>query len=153
MARQADKPTETENLSTTNHYRTFSHGRGWLYALIALVILVIVFAAGAAIGNFHRNGLRGGFYGKRGIGLVGPRRGMGGLGGGNRSTQNRVAGVVTSVNGNSFTVAGNGATTDVTTSSSTQYRDGDSVKQNDTVVVYGNLSNNTFNATQVVINP
>src|SRR5579862_6639659 len=151
MARQADKPTETQT-APVNHYSTFSNGRGWLYGLIGLVVLVMVFIAGAAVAN-HRGVIGGGLYGKRGVSLIGPRRGMGGLGGGIYSAQNRIEGVVTSVNGSSFTVAGNGSTTDVTTSSSTQYQGGDTVKQNDTVVVYGSLSNNTFTATQVAINP
>lgn len=151
MARQVDAPTEKET-APSNHYTTFSNGRGWLYGLAGLVILVIVFIAGAAVGN-HRNIARGVFYGNQGAGVIGPRRAMGGLGRGLYSTQNRISGVVTSVNGSTFTVAGNGSTTTVTTSSSTQYQGGNSVMQNDSVLVYGTLSNNTFNAAQIVINP
>ena len=91
----------------------------------------------------------GGDFGPREHGFM-----MGGYGAGTSANgQTRQSGVATVVSGNSFTLAGNGATTKVTTSSSTQYQGGDQVKANDTVIVWGNLSSDTLSATQIVINP
>ncbi len=68
-------------------------------------------------------------------------------------SQDRLNGVVTAVNGTSFTVAGHGATNQVATSSSTQYTNGDQVKVNDSVIVSGTRSNGSLQASQIVINP
>ena len=85
------------------------------------------------------------------------RRGLGGDGFDSNVTvdgQTRLSGVVTSVSGSGFTVAGHGVTTNVTTNSSTQYRNGSSqVKQNDSVLVLGTDSNGTITASQIIINP
>src|SRR4051812_16005669 len=128
MARQADKPVETQ--TGPNHYSTFNNNRGWLYGLAGLVVLILVFMAGAGIAN-HRHGEMGFKYG-------GVARAPGGFGGGRRfggagqgtvtiNGQTRTSGVVTSVNGSSFTLAGHGSTTNVTTSGSTQYQGGNQV--------------------------
>ncbi len=146
-----DKPAKTDSWST----RQVPHS--WLYGLGGLLILLIVFAAGMGVAH-HRtlarqNNIMVGSGLARGFGTR--QRGMM-FGGGqqvNTDNQSRLNGVVTSVNGNSFTLAGGGTTNTVTTSSSTQYQGGSQVKQNDTVVVLGAISNGSFNATQVVINP
>lgn len=142
-----------------NQFSTMRQNNGWLAGLLALIAMALIFMAGVSIADYHRGmvyksgnivsgpGLAGGF---------GERRFMMGGGFGSNGTvngQSRDEGVVTSVSGNNFTLAGNGATTNVATNSSTQYQGGNSVKQNDTVVVFGTESNGTLTATQIVINP
>jgi hypothetical protein len=63
------------------------------------------------------------------------------------------SGVVTAVSGANFTIAGNGASTSVTTSSSTEYQGGNTVKANDSVIVEGTKTGDTIAATRVIINP
>lgn len=163
MARQTDQSEDKQITSTTknNWYNSQTGGRGMLYGAGAVIVLIIVFLLGAAVTN-HRVNRVGGFFG--GPGMVSKRIGIGGergfmRAGGfdgsitNGNGQTRTSGVVTSVNGSSFTLAGNGSTTNVTTSSSTQYQDGNSVAQNDTVIVLGTKSGDTLNATSIVINP
>lgn len=160
MARQANKPTEEPAAAPApgNYFSSGAPGRGWLYGLLAAVILIIVFLAGAAAANHRHRGMvfktanmMGGPGGEFGLG----RHRLGGGFGGNVTIngQTRVSGVVTSVNGNNFTVAGHGSTTNVTTNSSTQYQDGNQVKQNDSVIVWGTDSSGTLSASQIVINP
>lgn len=63
-----------------------------------------------------------------------------------------VHGVVTAVNGDSFTVAGNGTSKVVKTNSSTVYNNsGNKVAVNDTVSVMGTTNGETFTATRVYI--
>lgn len=147
--------TETKPQSSSSRY--FKPEHGWLYGLLVLIVGVLIFIAGMAVANHHnyRTGFFGGGYN---VGMFGRHGGMMGLRSGLDGTttingQTRIKGVVTSVNGSSFTIAGNGSTTNVTTSSSTQYQGGNQVKQNDTVTVFGTTSNNTLSATEVVINP
>lgn len=88
-----------------------------------------------------------------GGGIVRQTRSLGRFGIAGSNSQDTARGVITSVNGTNFTVAGNGSTQQVSTSSSTQYQGGDQVKVNDSVVAYGTTNNGTLSATQVVINP
>lgn len=137
--------------TATRRTNTVAVSRNWLYGLVGLLVLAIVFMAGVGIAN-HR-GFNNVGPGKRFGMAMGPRRNgifRQGIG---ASQGNRISGVVTSVNGGDFTIAGNGSTTNVTTSSSTQYQNGNSVKQNDTVVVFGTTTNGTITATEVAINP
>lgn len=67
--------------------------------------------------------------------------------------QNLLRGVVTAVNGDSFTLAGNGATNTVQTTSKTTYSGGDKVSVNDTAAVAGTTNNGTFTATAIRVNP
>lgn len=64
-----------------------------------------------------------------------------------------VEGVVTAANTAALTVAGNGTTSTVSTTSSTQYQGGSQAAVNDTVIVTGTTTNGTFTATKIVINP
>ena len=132
--------------------------RGWLYGVLTVIVLILVFMFGAAAQRHHSSRefmvTGGGFK----TSFIGPgRMHEQGFGfGGDTQTANgesRLNGVVTSVSGANFTVAGNGATNNVTTNSSTQYQGGNQVKQNDTVIVRGTSSNGTITATQIVINP
>ena len=141
-----------------NHYGAITRNHGWLYGLVGLIILLLVFMAGLGIANHDRWGRNVNFVSKSSA-MPLERHGrfmMGDGGFGNNTTingQSRDEGVVTSVSGSSFTLAGHGATTSVTTNSSTQYQGGNTVKQNDTVVVWGTESNGTLTATAVSINP
>lgn len=68
------------------------------------------------------------------------------------STISRLTGVVTQVNGDSFTIAGNGTTKTIKTNSDTSYNTADKkVSVNDSVIVAGTDSNGTFTATTVNI--
>ncbi len=123
-------------------------------AALAAVALAGVFAIGAVAGQSHR--LAGIHLAGR-VGIMGP-----GMMEYQRpvsadrewyANQNRIEGVVTAVNGSILTIAGNGATNDVTTNSSTRYIGSSQPKVDDTVVVDGTISGGTFTATQIVVNP
>lgn len=152
MAKEVETETKTNRMSTMN----VSHG--WLYGVLGVLIILVVFMAGMGIARHRQVARTGGFLSGPGSAKIGMRqRGFrtgGGFGGGaNSNGQSRTSGVVTAVNGSDFTLAGNGSTTNVTTNSSTQYQDGNQVKQNDTVIVFGTTANNTLTATSVIINP
>lgn len=65
----------------------------------------------------------------------------------------QVDGVVTTVNGNTLTVAGNGTTTSVDVGGSTTYSGATSALVNDTVVATGTFSGNVLDATAISVNP
>ena len=68
------------------------------------------------------------------------------------TTVTRLTGVVTQVNGDSFTIAGNGTTKTIKTNADTSYSTADKkVSVNDSVIVTGTDSNGTFTATTVNI--
>jgi hypothetical protein len=160
MARRPTKTTQDDgapaaqtNTVSTTRPSAFNH-HGWLTGLLIAIVVLLIFMAGMAVSN-HRNGVV--FGPSKAIrtqaGGFGPRH-SGGFGGRTADNgQTRAAGVVTSVDGSSFTLAGNGSTTNVTTSGSTQYKDGNQVKQNDSVIVWGTESNGIISAAQIVINP
>lgn len=86
------------------------------------------------------------------------RGGMRGGGGmmGDRDTissdSTRVSGVVTAINGSTLTVAGNGTTKQVTTNDSTTYYGAaQPVKVNDSIMITGTTSGDTFTAGRIVI--
>lgn len=146
-----DNKTEVDNSKNR-----FTSGQGWLYGLLALVVLVLVFIAGLAVANNRVGPYHRAYFDDGGVGMM-QHRGMNGFGmlGSNftKNGQTRASGVVTSVNGSNFTIASSGATQKITTSDSTQYQGGNTVKQNDTVIVWGTESNDTIKADTVVINP
>jgi hypothetical protein len=149
MAKEVVTETKPTRVSAVN----INHS--WLYGLVGILILLVVFMAGVGAANHHNrmvrpSGAMAGGFSKR---IFGGERGFRADGGQLSNVGNSTRGVVTAVNGASFTLAGNGATTNVTTNSSTQYQDGNTVKQNDTVIVFGTTTNNTLTATQVIINP
>jgi hypothetical protein len=160
MAKQPAENAEPKDTKPASaNYSTFHNSRVWLYGLLGLFILIIVFAAGVGAANHHQQqqmlnkpsgfGIR--FVGDRPFGRPGGFDNSDGITTSNGQT--RTAGVVTNVNGSSFTLAGHGATINVMTSTSTEYQGGNQVKQNDSVIVLGSNNNGTINATQVVINP
>ncbi len=117
--------------------------------LVAFAVALVVFVVGAAIGHVSdRFGMmRAGVDGRFGV------RSQMFTGGVQYSNQLQIEGVVSNVNGSTLTVAGNGATNSVVTNGSTQYTGSSQPKVNDTVVATGSLSNGTFTATQITINP
>lgn len=135
-------------------YSTAPARRGWWIVISSVVILILAAAALAAAAAYRVSG--GGHGASRPLGIE--RRiiagGLSGLQKGAAANgQTRKLGVVTAVNGSNFTLAANGKTTQVTTSSSTQYRGGSQVKVDDTVIATGNTSGGTLDASRVNINP
>lgn len=134
------------NVNITN-----DKNKGLIIGAAAIVALVMVFGVGLGAGRMSWR-----MQDRPGIKMMDRRGGMmpSGWGqGGISSNQARLSGVVTAVNGSSFTLAGGGVTNSVTTNSSTQWDGADSVKVNDSALVFGTTSNGTFTATQVVVNP
>lgn len=129
------------------------------YGVLAVVgiAIVLAFTAGMILEHSSRGrqairpmGVGGFVMGERG--QAGPHGFSRRL---NSSDENlsHISGVVTTVNGSTFTVAGHGTTNSVQTTSSTQFTGGDKVAVNDSVLVSGSTANGTFTATQVAINP
>jgi hypothetical protein len=141
-----------------NHDHDHSHHYRWHHPLLiaagATVVLVLLVATAAV----HRE-MQTGFgpkpymMGARGVdaGVPNTQVTYGSRIGG--SNQSRLEGVVTKVDGGTLTIAGGGATNTVQTSGSTQYTNATAAKVNDTVIVAGTISNSTFTATQIVVNP
>lgn len=124
----------------------------WVIGAAGIVVLVLVFAAGYSTAQ-RKNNRRSPVGSMIGSSYGYSRRFGRGFGGHfDMNSANRVSGVVTSVNGNNFTIAGNGSTATVVTNNSTQYTGGNQVKVNDSVLVFGTSNNGTFTATQVIIN-
>jgi hypothetical protein len=89
--------------------------------------------------RFDRDGMRGGG------GMMGDRDAI-------SSDSTRVSGVVTAINGSTLTVAGNGTTKQVTTNDSTTYYGAaQPVKVNDSIMITGTTSGDTFTAGRIVI--
>lgn len=128
----------------------FGSGFKVLMAVLAVLFLMFVtFAAGAAMGAFAGYSNWGNGYNHMGGLSRWDHMGMGDFG----SSKDRARGVVTSVSGNRFTLAGHGSATTVQTDSSTKYDGGNQVKVNDTVIVVGTTKNNVLNADFIDINP
>lgn len=130
---------------------SFSNGLKIFLAVVAVLFLMFVtFAAGAAMGAFAGysdwgSGHRHMMDGKYGYSHM--------RSGDFWDSKDMARGTVTSAKGGEFVVAGHGSTTTVKTDSSTEYRGGNEVKTNDTVVVWGQDSDGTLKADTVVINP
>lgn len=122
--------------------------------LAAILAIVVIFLLGALVDhtvNYNRNHraavITAGFVGGGGMGF----RQREFIGQAVTTNQIEVGGVVTAVNGQSFTLAGNGTTNTVQTNSSTQFVGASKVSVNDSVVAVGTTNNDTFMATQVVV--
>lgn len=149
-------PKDNETNNSTNKLSQERPGSSWLFGLVGLAALALIFIAGMSFADNHkmhnRLPLGGAGFAHMGDQRHGGERG--GLGGTmTKNGETRTSGVVTTVSGSNFTLAGSGSTTQVSTSSSTQYHGGNSVKQNDSVIVIGTKSGDTLNATNVAINP
>jgi len=149
-------PKTTETRTTKDDNPTEIHNvrdrRSWI--IPTLLGLIAIFLLGLLAQGAHREGRFGDDMVGKGFQTMRAPRNGGMMGGSRYNTgQSSIRGVVTAVNGSTFTVAGNGATNDVETTSSTQYRNGSQVKVNDSVVAFGSTNSGKFTATQVVINP
>jgi hypothetical protein len=135
-------------------------GKLWITgAIVILVIIILALIGGMFVSNNERQGFdnRGGmtFYGYR----TGPRMEGGSFffsssdsNGTTINTTSAVSGVVTSVNGSSFDVGGGGSKITVNTNGSTAWNTTDKkVSVNDSVLVYGTVSDNKLTATSVQI--
>ncbi|MEI6237107.1 MAG: DUF5666 domain-containing protein [Candidatus Saccharibacteria bacterium] len=127
----------------------------WVLGGLAIFIFAFVFIGCFGLVAYNRN-----HSDNIGVGKIGfmndsrPRFEHRRLMGGGDMTENNqivVNGVVTTINGQSFTIAGNGTTNTVQTNSSTQYSGSTKVSVNDSVTVSGSTNNSVFTATQVVI--
>lgn len=156
MARQTVNSAE-KITAGPQWYNTAPVRRGWWLALGSVIILILAVAALAAAAAYRVSSGNG--QGPLRAFGVESRLKSGELGGLSQSSssapngETRKTGVITAVSGDSFTLAGNGTTTQVTTSSSTQYRGGNQVKVDDTVVVRGTISNDTMAASRISIIP
>jgi hypothetical protein len=124
-----------------------------LGAIIVILVLLVVFLGGLAAGHYSDNSAPAGAHQRFMDNRANGPASHGGLRGLMGDNQNVVTGAVVSVSGDSFTVAGGGTTTQVKTTSSTQFRGANSVKTNDTVVAVGTKDGDTLNATRVAVNP
>lgn len=147
MSKEVVNETKPRRVSTVN----VNHS--WLYGVVGVLALLVIFMAGVGAASHHNQMVQSGFmtgdFGQH----MGGERGLRAFGGPDDNAGDATHGVVTAVNGSNFMIAGNGATTNVTTNSSTQYQGGNTVKQNDSVLIFGTTANNTLTATRVIINP
>lgn len=156
-----NKPTEQAAPTTQpaiTHRSTFrQHPIRWALAGLALFLLLLGLLALSALARLlHRaeqqsgiSGSPGGYgYQRTEDGHSMMRRGQAAP----STDSTRVIGVVTQVNADSFTVAGNGTTKTVKTNGSTVYNTaGNKVAVNDSVSVIGVTSGDSFTATRVMV--
>lgn len=144
-----DKPAlEAPKAESTNPLNP-SWRNPWVIIVAAFLLLVLV-GFGSVV---HRvASADGSFVAKRQVimapGGPGMVRGDWSLPAGGSELQ----GVVTAVNGDKLTIAGDGKTSTVTTTSSTQYLGASSAAVNDTVGVTGTSANGVLTATQIAVN-
>jgi len=151
-----DKKTNGNNkkMEVLKDYKNNRSGKWLGIVIVAIVVAGGLFIMGAVADhamNFNRERGQaimagGGFL--RGGNDFGRRPAMGQT---LNTNQVQISGVVTAVNGQSFTVAGNGSTNTVQTNSDTQYVNGSKVSVNDSVMVVGTTNGGTFTAAQVAI--
>lgn len=163
MTEEAEVKKELSKKPTTDSNTVISNKRRyWLAGGVAAMVLTLLIGVlignvitirrpgGLTLARFSGNEITApikGFSGGRGMAM-----GVPDVEERNKANYQRIRGVVTAVSGDTFTVAGNGATNSVKTDSSTEYIGGDSVKVNDTVLVLGTTSESTFTASKVYIN-
>jgi len=153
---EKEEPVKEKMPKTSEHslHRLHASWRNpWVILATVLVAAFILFSVGSA--HLTKTfAVRTGFgSGKPGMMTRGfSRRDGGGLYNSN-SSGTRIEGVVTAANGNTLTVAGDGTTHSVVTSSSTTYTNGSSAAVDDTVVAIGSTSGGSFTATNVIVNP
>jgi len=149
------KKVETPDTPKASEVSAKGHHRDKRVALLVCGAALLVFA-GLAAGiwmhvdrvNDRRDAIIG-MMGERGFRHIGPevRTSVNPTDG---TTITRLTGVVTQVNGDSFTIAGNGTTKTIKTNADTSYNSTDKkVSVNDSVIVTGTDSNGTFTATTV----
>ena len=153
MAQNRNTMTTKEENNKTEYVSLQSRRWFWPAAIgVGLIVLFSFFASLFAIG-IGAHDLAGGHRRAYAFNHPMSERGMRDFGPRLNDNQSHLHGVVTAVNGSSFTVAGSGSTNEVQTNSSTQYQNGSQVKVNDSVVVVGTISDGKFTASKVLINP
>ena len=154
--KKQEKPERLEKEQGKSEHHYDYRKSGWLLpVMIFVVVMSLAGLFGGMVAYHHerQTTVLSPRFERMRSGIIQRNRTSDGFGMMNSNSQNAVSGVVTNVNGSSFTVASNGSTQQVPTNSLTQYQGGNQVKVNDTVVVYGAITNNTFTATQIIINP
>lgn len=152
---------EEKPVSDSNGNLGYKNQHKLLFSLIGVLLVLLILLVGIRIGGHNNDGFYTNTKIGRGPGMM--SRGFTTYGDGERGFMNggttlmngrtRTDGVVTAVNGDGFAIAGHGATSNITTNSSTQYQNGNTVKVNDSVLVFGTNNSGTITATQIVINP
>lgn len=168
MAKEAEVKKVDEPTNATTEKRVEAHDahrahKPWVLALIIASVLLVLIVLGGAVGMMLRGASRYDDYARR-DGYMNDRFDHGGMNRGGidmgvgmdgaiDSNVTRLTGVVTIVDGNTLTVAGNGKTTKVTVSDATIYRGASKpVAVNDTVGVLGNkTSDGSVAASQIAI--
>jgi hypothetical protein len=135
-----------------NQVPAWVNSHNLLVALLILMVLFFVFAAGAAVGRASDN-FEGPHKHHKLMRSRPPARAQGGIRNPLDGNQSVITGAVIKISGANFTVAGGGTTTEVKTSSTTQYKGASMVKLNDTVIVIGTKTSSSFQANRVVVNP
>jgi hypothetical protein len=146
-------------------YMRMHKGRGmpWMIGLLVIAGILFVAAVAAVTSNVFLRGESGFMFGRgnntaiveRGDGFNHMNSGMMGfrnLRSINTTNANIVSGVVTSVNGGSFVLAGGGNQYTINTTGSTTYNTADKkVSVNDSIIVIGTITDKTVAATDVRI--
>ncbi len=143
---------ESTDIATTSNTRSVV-----IAAILAVIMLLIGFGGGFLIGRHSvkktitQAASRFGNQGTQDPMGLGGRFGAQRRGEALGNMGNRLNGVVTAVNGSSFTLAGQGTTKTIQTSGTTVYSGGSTVKVNDSVNVVYSGSGDTLTATRVTI--
>ena len=124
----------------------------WWVLGTVLVIFVLILLGAAAKRAFMHNQTGSDRFERSGMAMMDGRGGRGHMMMDRMNDDNTVSGVVTKIDGSTLTVAGNGATKQVTINASTEYYGAAKpVKVNDSVRIQGTTSGETFTADQIMI--
>ncbi len=121
--------------------------------VVASFVILAIIIGGSTFIHAHFAAARTQSYGRYGLSQQGGASNGGGFRRGGMMQAAAVRGVITAVNGNTLTVAGEGKSTTVTKSDSTTISgDKTAVAVDDTVVVYGTTGNDgSVSATRIVV--
>ena len=151
--KQSEEPTKaTETTKETAVETNKQRSPLWWILGTVLVVLVLLFLAGAAKRAFHDESKFNDRFDRGGFGMIEGRGGRGGHMTDRLNDDTSVSGVVIKIDGSMLTVAGNGTTKQVTINDSTEYYGATQpVKVNDSVRIHGTTSNDVFTAAQIMI--
>ncbi len=153
---ESDHPAEKSTVVEGRHASVSSFRRNKPFMVMTFVAIILFIAlaitAVAALRHERNNGRNVvGGNGMRSDAMM-PRKHRGMQSKSGMTDGNHVSGVVISVNGDQFIVAGNGRQTTVKKTDSTTFNTtGKSVAVNDNVTVHGTVTDNVLNATQIMI--
>jgi len=157
--KEESEETSKETKYTAHDWRDARWGnrRGMGYAILAgfgaVFILIIIVGLISGVAFHHRLNENVSIIQDKGFGAPGMmlRSGERTQWNSTQANQQVLSGVVTGVNGTTFTLAGEGNTNSITTNDSTQYTNDTKPAVNDTVTVYGTTNNGVFTAQEVVV--